>query len=254
MKIEKVNDNQIRCTLTREDLADRQIKLSELAYGSEKAKMLFKDMMQQASAEFGFEAEDIPLMIEAVPLSAETIMLIITKVETPEELDTRFSNFSNHTDYDEPEDSVSDGDNPFQRDPAQEIFDLFQRIRREKESDGTDNLNSHAAAPQTSEDKDTAKETTKMFSFDSLDTAFQLSQLLKGFYTGDNALYKDERDNTYRLVVRQGAHSLSEFYKVYNTIAGYARPETYTPGCEAYYKEHCKVILPTKALQELTNI
>ena len=31
MKIEKVNDNQIRCTLTREDLEDRHIKISELA-------------------------------------------------------------------------------------------------------------------------------------------------------------------------------------------------------------------------------
>ena len=67
MKIEKVNDNQIRCTLTREDLAERQIKLSELAYGTEKAKMLFRDMMQQAAYEFGFEADDIPLMIEALP-------------------------------------------------------------------------------------------------------------------------------------------------------------------------------------------
>ena len=38
MKIEKLNDNQIRCTLTKDDLADRQIKLSELAYGSEKQK------------------------------------------------------------------------------------------------------------------------------------------------------------------------------------------------------------------------
>jgi len=38
MKIEKINDNQIRCTLTRDDLAQRQLKLSELAYGSEKAK------------------------------------------------------------------------------------------------------------------------------------------------------------------------------------------------------------------------
>ena len=70
MKIEKVNDHQIRCTLTREDLADRELKLSELAYGTEKAKDLFRDMMQQASFEFGFEADDIPLMIEAIPLSS----------------------------------------------------------------------------------------------------------------------------------------------------------------------------------------
>lgn len=69
MKIEKINDNQIRCTLTQADLADRELKLSELAYGTEKAKSLFHDMMQQAAAEFGFEAEDIPL--------AKTIRLFI---------------------------------------------------------------------------------------------------------------------------------------------------------------------------------
>lgn len=38
MKIEKINENQIRCTLTKSDLEERHIRLSELAYGSEKAK------------------------------------------------------------------------------------------------------------------------------------------------------------------------------------------------------------------------
>ena len=46
MKIEKINENQIRCTLTRADLEDRHLKISELAYGTEKAKSLFHDMMQ----------------------------------------------------------------------------------------------------------------------------------------------------------------------------------------------------------------
>ncbi len=94
MKIERVNENQIRCTLNKDDLASRQLKISELAYGSDKAKELFRDMMQQASYEVGFEAEDIPLMIEAIPISADCIVLIVTKVENPEELDTRFSKFS----------------------------------------------------------------------------------------------------------------------------------------------------------------
>ncbi len=94
MKIERVNDHQIRCTLTKSDLEVRNLKLSELAYGTEKAKALFRDMMNEASRRFGFEAEDIPLMIEAIPLSGDTIVLIITKVEDPEELDTRFSRFA----------------------------------------------------------------------------------------------------------------------------------------------------------------
>lgn len=110
MKIEKINDNQIRCTLGKKDLADRNLKVSELAYGSEKARELFRDMMQQASYEFGFEAEDIPLMIEAIPVSADCIVLIVTKVDEPEELDTRFSRFSSeyNDDYDYPDDEYSD--------------------------------------------------------------------------------------------------------------------------------------------------
>ena len=41
MKIEKINENQIRCTLTREDLESHQVNLKELAYGSEKGKETF---------------------------------------------------------------------------------------------------------------------------------------------------------------------------------------------------------------------
>ena len=51
MKIEKVNENQIRCTLTREDLAERQIKLSELAYGTEKASSPFRSRMRRCCFE-----------------------------------------------------------------------------------------------------------------------------------------------------------------------------------------------------------
>ncbi len=102
MKIEKISDNQIRCTLNKSDLVSRHLKISELAYGSEKAKELFRDMMQQAAYEFGFETDDIPLMIEAIPVSSDCIILIVTKVEDPEELDTRFSRFSpSDSDFDE---------------------------------------------------------------------------------------------------------------------------------------------------------
>ena len=78
MKIEKINENQIRCTLTREDLESHQVNLKELAYGSEKAKKLFRDMMQQAQIQFGFEADNIPLMIEAIPVNLDSVILIVT--------------------------------------------------------------------------------------------------------------------------------------------------------------------------------
>ena len=81
MKIEKINENQIRCTLTAEDLASMKLKLSELTYGSKRAQELFRRMMQEARNQFGFEAENVPLMIEAIPMKADSLVLIVTKID-----------------------------------------------------------------------------------------------------------------------------------------------------------------------------
>ena len=63
MKIERINENQIRCTLSRSDLDERHIDLNELAYGSEKARHLFNEMIEKAADEVGFQAENVPLMV-----------------------------------------------------------------------------------------------------------------------------------------------------------------------------------------------
>ena len=94
MKFERISETQIRCTLTSFDLSIRNLNLGELAYGSEKVKGLFSEMMQKASAELGFDPDGLPIMIEAIPLADESIVLEITKVEDPEEVDTRFARFS----------------------------------------------------------------------------------------------------------------------------------------------------------------
>ena len=54
MKIERISDNQIRCTLNKEDLEGKETLLSELAFGSEKAKGLFRELMNKAATELGF--------------------------------------------------------------------------------------------------------------------------------------------------------------------------------------------------------
>ena len=48
MKAERINKNQIRFTLNKADLQERQLKVTELAYGSDKTKALFDDMMHTA--------------------------------------------------------------------------------------------------------------------------------------------------------------------------------------------------------------
>lgn len=94
MRIDRISENQIRCYLSKEEMDSRQLRLKELAYGTEKAQKLFHEMMQEAYARYGFSADNMPIMVEAVPLQDESLVLTVTKVDNPEELDTRFSSFA----------------------------------------------------------------------------------------------------------------------------------------------------------------
>ena len=246
MKIEKLNDNQIRCTLTKADLADRQIKLSELAYGSEKAKSLFRDMMLQASAEFGFEANDIPLMIEAIPMPNECVVLIITKVSDPEELDTRFSKFSS-TNADSL-DSSSEAKKPVVPEGADEILDLFKQMVE----------NHIKGVPEEKKKEKTVRvsdeiELTRLYRFDTLDSIIDAAHVLKNFYQGENRLYKNSAKKVYYLVLNKSSHSPEDFNKVCNILTEYGTNEAYTKSMEAYMAEHYDLVIKKDALQKLFN-
>lgn len=233
MKIEKLNDNQIRCTLTRADLADRELKLSELVTGTEKAKSLFHDMMQQASAEFGFEAEDMPLMIEAVPASSDSIVLIITKVDDPEELDNRFSKFgAQHNALDKLE-------------GADEFLDLINKVK-----DAVSETVKHVSEKE----EKTNLPKIRLFSFSTLDWVILASRVLGNMYRGANTLYKDAPNDVYILALTQSEHSTTEFNKFCNMLSEYGCLEKASPAILAYLEEHCEVIVSANAVQELCQI
>ena len=233
MKIEKLNDNQIRCTLTRADLADRKLKLSELVTGTEKAKSLFHDMMKQASAEFGFEAEDMPLMIEAVPASSDSIVLIITKVDDPEELDHKFSKFGTSHD-------VLD-----KLEGADEFLDLINKVK---------DAVSETVKQVTEKEETPSLPKIRLFSFPTLDCVILASRVLKSLYQGANTLYKDTPNDVYVLALTQSEHTTSEFNKFCNMLSEYGCLEKASPAILAYLEEHCEVMIAENALQKLSNI
>ena len=182
MKIEKVNDNQIRCTLTKEDLAIRELKISELAYGTEKAKNLFRDMMQQANFEFGFEAEDIPLMIEAIPMNAECIVLIITKVEDPEELDTRFSRFAPSI-HDDMEEIDGDGEDS---ETSEEVMNLFKKLHDSNKSSTKDS--DIEVLDLSNKDTSNDKNAMRIYRFDTLQPIMNFAPCMLERFQGINSL------------------------------------------------------------------
>lgn len=256
MKIEKLSDYEIRCTLTQEDLASRHLKLGELAYGTEKTKKLFRDMMQQASFQYGFEAENTPLMVEAVPIGTGCIVVSITKVQDPDELDTRFSKFapslgtnssdSDSSEYDEDQTddflpvSEDDDEDESEDDDSEDSNDSdgsgFTEIESGTVPAKADNIASEdhsKGSLRSSNDKDNARESENaarhmplqhLFHTGSLHDIIELAYVIPSESGIVSTLYKNKNTSEYLLLVKQGSLAPSGFNRICIEIAEYLSP------------------------------
>ncbi len=110
MRLERLNYNKIKIFLTFDDLEDRGLTKEDLWKDSQKVHQLFRDMIDEASAELGFEVSG-SLNVEVYALQAQGMVVIVTSTEQ-EELEEEFND-----DYIEMQVTV---------DESQELFYVFQ--------------------------------------------------------------------------------------------------------------------------------
>ena len=279
MKIEKINDRQIRCILTKEDLEDRKIRLSELVYGGEKARGLFRDMLLKAAEELGFDYNNNPLMVEAVPAGHEQLVLIITRVDDPEELDTRFSRFSADPNGGKDNAFASLADSLTGADDVLNLLKRFTQARgvqggsssgerkdgKEKDS-GTQSTPGRKSGRQNPDQKNAAPaamrqlteeeiyQFTRFYLFRSLENVILAAKGIGEGYEGENSLYKNPDDGAYYLLVRKMDTDPEQFNRICNVLSEYAMPMDYATGMDEFFREHMKVILSGTALQDLRKL
>lgn len=252
MKIEKISDTQIRCTLDKKDLAERELRLSELAYGSEKAKALFRDLMIQATYECGFDAEDTPLMIEAIPVNADCLVLVITKVEEPDELDTRFSNFTPFLEKDG--DSSEGGFKPALADEILNCFSRLGEMLKPAAEQALEHLTQNEEKTAETVAEVAPAELTRVYMFHHLKSLTALATITAPFYHGENTLYRDTTHGIYYLVLHMSEHSPEQFNKLCNIASEYGTQIDTAPGSLSYYKEHYQIVLEQNALSVLATL
>ncbi len=150
MKIEKINENQIKLTLTNADLTERNIKLEELISPSNKTQELFRDIMEQAFTECGFCVDNAPLMVEATPVALDGLMIIVTKIQ----------------DKDSQKDKLS-------------LISQNKELRRFKRK-----------SIDTYTGENVSDNGISIYSFDALDDVINASIRLNSTYSGYNILFK----------------------------------------------------------------
>ncbi|PMC39449.1 adaptor protein [Bacillus sp. UMB0899] len=90
MRLERLNYDKIKIFLTTDDLRDRGLTKEDLWKDSLKVHQLFRDMMNEASAELGFEVHG-PIAVEVYSLHAQGMVVIVTKSLESEESENDFS-------------------------------------------------------------------------------------------------------------------------------------------------------------------
>lgn len=214
MKIERISENQLKLTLTKDDLKERDIKLEDLISPSEKTQKLFRDIMEQALDEEDFVSENTPLMVEAVPMGTEGIMIIVTKVNNKDK----------------------------KGNTAADLLQQAQETRRWKKKP----LDTLEHAEEKNSD-------ILIYSFPELDDVIRVSLRLDGGFKGESSVYKNDgkyflvlQGDTYT-----AEESSDELELV---LKEYGQKHVSTPLAKYYLLEHGETIITDKAVKALAKI
>jgi len=217
MKVEKLNENQIKFILNHDDLKNWDIKLTELTQGTERTYELFQEMMEQALVQCDFRVDNTPLLIEAIPHSADGIIIIVTKVANANEVEERYS-FP----------------------PVSKILERF----RVKTVDSVPQFG-RPVMPEKAEP-------LSVFSFESLDEASAASVRLKDQYWGNSVLYKN--DGRYFLLLNHDeSSSRLGPLDIEAVLSEYGRREVATAYSSYYLAEHGETIIERSAINILAK-
>ncbi len=225
MKMERINENQIKIEIDKEDLIERDMKITELAYGGDKAREFFRELMEIAAEECDFDVDNVPIMIEAVPLSLDSISIIVSKVTSEEQLEKSIEKVDKKAKSMEKRQS--------------ELTELIKEKIDEVEKSGK----------LKKEKKEKVKrENVLLYSFSNIDTIISLSKRL-ATYKGKSSVFKEDEK---LFLLLEPLKTVDE--KVLGAVLSeYGQRHVCTVNSKFYFVEHAEIIIKNKAIEVLSK-
>lgn len=241
MKIEKLNDNQIKFTLWTEDLEENDVEISDITSNNEKGEELLRMMIERAKDELGFETDDQSILIEAMTIDNECVVLILTKVDRNADDETK---------------------NDLLGQLRQQVHEIArtQRENAEKErrtlpgSKQQPGDNMYKMADAQEKTTTPPEQAYLIFRFDNLDNLIYVSKLCGIYYDSDNTLYKNPKDQAYFLVATRNRNTAEEFDNLNNALQEYGMKYMQTSSTRFFIDEHYTRIIENTAIQTLAEL
>jgi adapter protein MecA 1/2 len=233
MRIEKISDTQLKIILTRDDFKERDIKLSELTYNPEKAQRLFKDIMEKAAYETGFDLDNSPLVIEAMPISTESVMVMVSKSQgNGSDYISPFANFFNKFTSDHGGEC---------HEPCAAALDHF----------GAQNNHCGTSAPLPKRYK--IPKNIAIYSFESIDDAVSASNRLCGDFAGASSLYKYNGKYFICLQLPYKAAAI-RMNNIETILSEYGDKHVSNSVSRGFLLEHGEILINANAVNKLAQI
>ncbi len=272
MKLERVNDKQIRCTLEKEDLEKKHLSITDLLRGTPKAKEFFQTIMMRASIELGFEVKNSPLMIEAFPAqSGNAFVLLITKI-ADEDADQDYM-------MDDDEDDWNDdlGNIPMSLSAsdkellthliAEETAEISaSNLEEDHELGGmlamnNDGTRSHYLEPpilkeyrQAEQAKQKTEEAYSVYRFDNLSTVITVCKRFNTSDMGAVSVYKDPEQAMYYMVFSSKSYPKEKWYYLDSALCELGYRCQMEHNMLSYYQEHYICIANKNAITKLAQL
>lgn len=222
MEINKINDDSFGCVITKKELESRDLSLEDFMRNTEKVQDLLHEVMEMAHDEFGFVARNDSVALRMMPLPDGDLKIIFTGGTPKEQLGSFLAELFKAGGA-----SDSDIDKMMKNNP---FTSKQEEVKKEEAGDYI------------------------IISFDSLDKVSEYCARINYQRPIRSSLYKDDKSDTYYLVVSRVRIAKKNFER-FTAIAGdYGT----LVGCDeislAVIKERCQCLVEKKAVKVMALI
>ena len=215
MKIERINDNQFRCTMTLGELLQRHLTLKKITSDSSEARRLVREILERSADELGFEPNEYPVMVEAGRNPEGNLVFTITKFNAPEEMPPH--------------------------------------VRMQAQAENNPIVTAIAKALKEHEEQIRTRysQPLAVFSFlqkDGVKLPPRLTATPRGV---SSSLYLMPETEQYFLVISAVPKAAAAFRQICLLLSEYGRPVPATSASKAYYDEHAETVFARRAIEQL---
>lgn len=231
MKFRKLDDNTVRCVLSKEDMEERGLKLEDFFTDKDKTRGFLEEIVRQAQEEVGYETSGDTLAMQVMPLPHNGLAIT----------------FSEHAEH--------------------SIKDMIGHIRSALEDVNSEELD-NMITPLYEDEKQQVKKKEKsasnkpkkkkkffrVYRFENMNLVEDFCKTIPKEFIVKSQLYKDETEQQYYLTIEKGRLSTKNLENICLRAPEFATLISNQEGYIVYCKEHFHCLIKKGAVKVMRKL